>query len=103
MKRFIAVLSFVGALGLAGCVPVPEPAPTPPAPDMPTPASKHCVDQDGKLEIRDEAGGQAGYCVYPDGSEYDEWAFFRGECAPGGAKTKWSMRSRLHSEGRVVS
>jgi hypothetical protein len=27
-------------------------------------------------------GGQAGYCVFPDGSECEEWAFFRGECAP---------------------
>ena len=57
-----------------------------PGADMPNPASKYCVDQGGKLEIRDEAGGQAGYCVFPDGSECDEWAYFRGECAPGGKK-----------------
>ena len=88
MKRIIVVLLFVGALGLAGCVPVPTPAPAPPEskPGMPNPASKYCVDQGGKLEIRDEAGGQAGYCVFPDGSECDEWAYFRGECAPGGQK-----------------
>jgi putative hemolysin len=46
------------------------------------------VDRGGKLEIRDETGDQAGYCVFPDGSECDEWAFFRGECAPGDAKAK---------------
>jgi putative hemolysin len=54
---------------------------------MPNPASKYCVDQGGKLEIRDEAGGQAGYCLFPDGSECDEWAYFRGECAPGDKKS----------------
>ncbi|MBU1866793.1 MAG: DUF333 domain-containing protein, partial [Actinobacteria bacterium] len=28
-------------------------------------------------------GGTYGVCVFPDGSECDEWAFFRGECEPG--------------------
>ena len=51
---------------------------------LPNPASKYCVDKGGKLEIRDEKGGQAGYCIFPDGSECDEWAYFRGQCAPGG-------------------
>ena len=53
--------------------------------DMPNPASKHCVDQGGKVDIRDEAGGQVGYCIFTDGSECEEWAFFKGECAPGGS------------------
>ena len=46
------------------------------------PASVHCEEEGGQVEIRDEAAGQAGYCVFPDGSECEEWAFFRGECAP---------------------
>jgi hypothetical protein len=38
------------------------------------------------VDIRtDEAGGQFGICVFADGSECEEWAFFRGECAPAGA------------------
>ncbi|MBN1260537.1 MAG: DUF333 domain-containing protein, partial [Anaerolineae bacterium] len=28
--------------------------------------------------------GQYGVCIFPDGSECDEWAFFNGACAPGG-------------------
>lgn len=48
------------------------------------PASVHCEEQDGTVEIRDEAGGQLGYCVFDDGSECEEWAYFRGECTPGG-------------------
>ena len=29
-------------------------------------------------------GVRCGYCIFPDGSECEEWAFFRGECVPGG-------------------
>ena len=48
------------------------------------PASAFCQEQGGELEIRTaDDGGQAGYCLFPDGSECEEWAFFRGECAPG--------------------
>ena len=49
------------------------------------PASENCAKQGGTLEIRDETGGQVGYCIFADGSECEEWAFFRGECVPGRA------------------
>ncbi len=52
---------------------------------MQNPASVFCAENGGKLEIRlDEDGGQIGYCIFEDGSECEEWAFFRGECKPGG-------------------
>jgi putative hemolysin len=57
--------------------------PCPPAGNesgLANPASVFCEKTGGKLEIRDEPGGQAGYCVFRDGSECDEWAYFRGEC-----------------------
>ena len=41
------------------------------------PASVFCVEQGGTVEIVDEAGGQVGYCVLPDGRRLDEWEFFR--------------------------
>jgi len=50
---------------------------------LPNPASVYCEEQGGTLEIREEAGGQVGYCVFDDGSECEEWAYFRGECSPG--------------------
>ncbi|MCJ7531049.1 MAG: DUF333 domain-containing protein [Anaerolineales bacterium] len=56
-----------------------------PKPNMANPASVFCEEHGGKLEIRDEQGGQVGYCIFPDGSECEEWAFFRNECAPGNA------------------
>jgi len=57
---------------------------TVPAPkaDMANPASVYCEEHGGTNEIRTEAGGEVGYCRFADGSECEEWAFFRGECAP---------------------
>jgi putative hemolysin len=49
---------------------------------LPNPASVFCEEQGYKLELRTDASGTAGYCIFPDGSECEEWAFFRGECAP---------------------
>lgn len=56
---------------------------------MANPASVYCVDQGGKLEIREGDGGQYGMCVFADGRECDEWEFFRsgvcGNLSDGGA------------------
>lgn len=50
------------------------------------PASVYCEDQGGALEIRETTDGQTGICVFDDGSECEEWAYYRGECAPGESK-----------------
>lgn len=51
---------------------------------MANPASTYCVEQGFKSEIRTAAdGSQSGVCIFPDGSECEEWAYFRGECVPG--------------------
>ena len=51
---------------------------------MPNPASVHCRDQGGSLELRQQAGGGViGMCRFPDGRVCEEWAFFRsGACLP---------------------
>ena len=36
---------------------------------MANPASMYCADQGYKWEGRTEAGGEVGYCLFPDGSE----------------------------------
>lgn len=52
--------------------------------NLANPASVYCEEQGGTLEIRADAeGGQVGYCLFDDGSECEEWAFYRGECQPG--------------------
>lgn len=47
------------------------------------PASAYCEENGGSVEIRDDPEGQAGHCVFSDGSECEEFAFMNGECAPG--------------------
>ncbi len=50
---------------------------------FPNPASAYCEQQGNKLDIRSAAyGSQSGACIFPDGSECDEWAYYRGECSP---------------------
>ena len=56
-----------------------------PLADMPNPASVYCEEQGYRSEIRTASdGSQTGYCIFPDGSECDEWAFYRRECGPSG-------------------
>ena len=51
---------------------------------IPNPASVYCEEQGGAGEIVTAAdGSQSGVCHFTDGSVCDEWAFFRGDCAPG--------------------
>lgn len=84
MKRqtlvFFVLLAVVALL--AACVPAPAPTPKPAGEGIANPASENCIKQGGKLEIRQEAKGEVGYCQFPDGSECEEWAFMRGECKP---------------------
>ncbi len=55
---------------------------------LPNPASVFCEQQGYTLEIRTATdGSQSGVCVFPDGSECDEWAYFRGECKPASKET----------------
>jgi hypothetical protein len=54
-----------------------------PQANLPNPAAVYCVEQGFQSEIRTAAdGSQAGVCIFPDGSECDEWAYFRGQCGP---------------------
>jgi putative hemolysin len=56
-----------------------------PEPGLANPASEHCEEQGGQVDIRQDAdGAEQGVCVFPDGSECEEWAYFRGECEPDG-------------------
>jgi putative hemolysin len=76
---FLGLVMVLGALILGACCP-PPPNDT----GLANPASVYCEEQGYRLEMRTDAdGGIYGVCVFPDGSECEEWAFFRGECGPG--------------------
>jgi putative hemolysin len=90
----LQVIFIVSVLILTGCnsssVPNLNPTATPVSNQavMPNPASVYCEQQGYKSEIRTAAdGSQYGVCVFPDGSECDEWAYYRGECGPETATT----------------
>ncbi len=90
MVRFIAIAA-VG-LVLAGCVPEYENRPvtttttfSSPDPTRTTiqgsgnPASEFCVQQGGRVELRQQSRGTVGYCHTNDGRVIEEWAYFRGQ------------------------
>ena len=97
MSRAVKIFwSILGALFLVGLVAVlvlvllfspvrsSEPQPGGEA-GLPSPASVYCEEHGGSLEIHSVAdGGQYGVCIFPGGSECEEWAFYRGECDPEG-------------------
>jgi putative hemolysin len=80
----LALAATLLAFVVAGCAENPSnDAPGIPA-GLPNPASEYCVDEGGELAIRtDDSGGEVGVCIFDDGSECEEWAYYRGECEPG--------------------
>jgi putative hemolysin len=76
----------------------PAGAPSSTAANMPNPASTFCEEQGNRLEIRTAAdGNQNGVCIFPDGSECDEWTYFRGECGPSILAVSPSALKALHT------
>ncbi|MBB6464376.1 putative hemolysin [Aminobacter carboxidus] len=76
MRRFVASSAGLAAMSLVMMGAAAAPAQKPIG--MANPASVHCGNIGGKLEIRkDGAGNETGYCRMPDGSICEEWALFR--------------------------
>jgi putative hemolysin len=77
------VTAILVTCALAACGPAAGPSPSPTPVGLPNPASVFCEGQGGRVKIRtDDSGGQIGICIFPDGSECEEWALFRNECQP---------------------
>ena len=84
-KVLFALFLLIGIVFSGSCS-LKQTTPTPQA-SMANPASVHCEQDGGKLDFRqDAAGGVAGFCIFSDGSECDEWAYFRDECKPGDSR-----------------
>jgi len=80
-KSFFTLLVLIGTFLSASCN-LSQVSPTQAA-NLANPASVYCEQNGGTLNLRQDAtGGVAGVCLFPDGSECDEWAYFRGECKP---------------------
>ena len=81
MKDKLFTLTLMLALStliVSGCV---VPTPTPDT-GLANPASVYCEEQGYTLESRTDENGAYGVCIFPGGSECEEWAYFRGECGP---------------------
>jgi putative hemolysin len=67
----------------------------PPSPivGLPNPASVYCAELGFESKIVDEPEGQVGMCVFPDGTECEEWSFFEGECGQNWALEASAMRN----------
>jgi putative hemolysin len=81
----VLILSVWGVTGCGTSVVQPTETPTDVqtgvVAELANPASVYCQEQGYTSEMRTDAdGGQYSVCIFPDGSECEEWAFFRGEC-----------------------
>jgi putative hemolysin len=87
LHLILVTLSLALMILLCGCTtpkssgPV-TPAVTTPASGIANPAAVYCTQQAGtKYEIRKNAdGSEYGVCILPDGTECEEWAYYRHEC-----------------------
>ena len=89
MSRQLGVILVLILLLASSCTPqsvvMPTSATLTPAVGLANPASVFCRKQGFRLELRTDAtGSQTGICHFPDGSQCDEWAYYRGECGPAG-------------------
>jgi putative hemolysin len=90
--RFILLLLCLALLLIAsGCTQTSNPGGTPPAAGTPAvttttsslanPAAVFCQEKGYGYRIRRDSGGnEYGVCILPDGTECEEWAYYRGTC-----------------------
>jgi putative hemolysin len=109
-KALYPLFMLIGIVLLASCSPK-QTSPTP-EPNIANPASVFCEQNGGKLELRQDASGAvAGICIFPGGSECDEWAYYREECKPGdlsatpetAAAPATALRIVYFKDGQVMS
>ena len=82
-KTFILILLF-SAISISGCsIFNQQQNSDAEIANLPNPASVYCEEQGYTLELRTDENGAYGVCIFPDGSECEEWAYFNEECQPG--------------------
>ncbi len=93
MKDLLCILAGLGlilVMLLTGCTgqqtpdgPAPSVTPGSTEANMANPAAVYCESQGYRLQpVVTDDGGQSAICIFPDGSQCDEWAYYRGQCSP---------------------
>ena len=59
---------------------------------LPNPAAVNCTDKGYKYILVKNIG----YCIFPDHSYCEEWAYFRGKCEPAHMKQKVGKYQRFN-------
>ncbi|MDD1670286.1 MAG: DUF333 domain-containing protein [Methanomicrobiales archaeon] len=93
MKVILIIISIILGLMIliAGCTQAPKgseqltpgttPSVTTPSSALANPAAVFCEEKNYGYEIRKNPdGSEYGVCIFPDGRECEEWAFYRGTC-----------------------
>jgi len=80
VRLVLSGLAGLGLLGLAACGGVND---ADEEAQLANPASVYCEEQGGTVQVIETDNGQVGMCVFDNGRECEEWAFYRGECVPG--------------------
>src|SRR5262249_48146981 len=62
------------------------------------PAATNCINQGYKYLLIKNIG----YCIFPDHSYCEEWAFFRGQCKPGQKKQVKNLAPKKISLVRII-
>jgi len=84
-NKIILTFALTAVTILSGCNAQPPNEQDQPL-NMPNPASVYCEEQGGRLDMRETSSGTIGVCIFPDETECEEWAYFRGECQPGDSR-----------------
>jgi putative hemolysin len=50
---------------------------------MTNPAASHCVQTGGHLANRPSPQGPVAFCMFRDGTECEQWAYYERRCGPG--------------------
>lgn len=74
MKKIIFSLLFIAFV--SGCTQSSDEVS-----QLANPSATFCIDQGFNYEIRNTPIGAVGYCIFEDGSECEEWAYYREECS----------------------
>ncbi len=86
----LARLGLILALLLTGCSiqqisvgTIPSTAPGATGASVANPAAAFCEIRGYRLQqVVVDDGSQSAICIFPDGSQCDEWAYYRGQCGP---------------------